>query len=111
MDQTDKYKIEEKQIGRAGWVFYTEETRLAFPWEILGTTGISISVPTPEKWDEYCDENNAHWAKGRREEILQRVGRFMSRKESGNSSFEIEPNWIVVVPGPSLISRLLGFLE
>ena len=69
-----QYLVEEKQDGRAGWVFYIEQSRLPLPWEILGAGGgVGISVPTPEEWDTYCEKHKAVWAKGRREEILQRV--------------------------------------
>jgi hypothetical protein len=111
METINQYKIEEEQHGRAGWVYYVAGTRLPFPWEILGTGGISISVPSAEKWDEYCDNHNANWAKGRREEILMRVAEKMVKKRYGNGHFEIEPNWIVILPSPSLLSRLLTYLK
>ena len=93
------YRIEEKQEGRAGWVFYLEQSRLPFPWELLGAGGgISITVPMAEAWNRYCEEHEADWAKGRREEILQRVAQSMLKQRYGIGYFTIEEQWVSVYP-------------
>ncbi len=107
----DDYHIEEEPHGRGGWVFYVGETRLPFPWEMMAFDEDAIRIPTPEEWDDYCETHNANWAKGRREEILKRVGERYLKKNYGKGTFEVEDKWIVIKPAPSFFSRILEFFN
>jgi hypothetical protein len=110
-DDPENYRVEQEQKGPAGWLYYVERSRLPFPWEILGTSGIGITVPTPQEWDAYCEKHGAVWAKGRREKILQRLARRMLQLH-GNGYFDMEDDWISINPvyEPPL-TRLLSRLR
>ncbi len=97
-----KYNVSQEQHGRGGWVYYSEQTQLRFPWEILGVGGIAIRVPAPEDWDGFCEAQNAKWAKGRRREILERIGKTFAKKRYRRGDFQLETTWVVVKPGSSL---------
>ena len=108
MSDLRAYQIEEKAEGRAGWVFYVEQGRLPLPYEILGVPGRGVEVPPAEEWDEYCEKHGSSWAKGRRDEIVQRVAKGLLKKWYGSGSYEVvEGRWLNIYPGPSLLSRLL----
>jgi hypothetical protein len=104
--KSSEYRISQEQHGRAGWLDYAEGSRLRFPWEILGTGGIAIRVPSPEDWDEFCEAQQADWAKERRREILERVGERFVKMRYGRGDFNVESLWVVVKPGSSFLSRI-----
>ena len=71
MNNSDMFRIEIKYDGRAGWVFYVEQSRLSFPWEILGIDGVGISVPPRKngmniarsiKQNGLRDEGRRYWS-------------------------------------------------
>ncbi len=107
------YRIEMEQVGREGTVFYIEESRLPFDWEILGGTkgGAGLTIPAPKEWDMYCEKNKATWAKGRRDEIIQKVAQALANNWYKNGTFEIDQDiWLNIYPGPNLLTRLLNKL-
>jgi hypothetical protein len=111
MSKTGAYKIEDELHSRGGWVFYIEQGRLPFSWEILGVKGRGVDIPTPEAWNDYCEKHSANWAKGRRQEIVQRVAEGLLKKWYGDGTYKvIEDRWLNIYPGPSLLSRLLDKL-
>ena len=74
--------------GRAGKVVYTEgEGALTFWWEYSGP-GVSIVVPTATEWDAECRRQNAPWARGRRDEILEVVAREAPRQYAPTARVE-----------------------
>jgi hypothetical protein len=98
MNKSRGYKIEYESHGRCGWTFYIEQGRLPFEWEII-VGGMGVEIPLPEKWDAYCEKHKANWAKGRRNEIVQRLAEGLIKKWYwfGNGTYEI-------FEGPGLIS-------
>ncbi len=104
MSKTKTYKIEVEAHGRGGWAFYVEQGRLPFSWEILGVKGTGVEMPIPEAWDAYCEKHGANWAKGRRDEIVQRVAEGLLKKWYGNGTYEVvEDRWLNIYPSPSLL--------
>lgn len=111
--KSEGYQIEMNQFGREGEIFYIEQSRLPFSWEILGGTkwGAGVTIPSPREWDKYCEKNKANWAKGRRDEIVQRIAQALSKHWYKNGTFEIEKDiWLNIYSGPSLLTRLLNKL-
>lgn len=108
--RSSDYRIEETREGQSGYVFYIEgASKLPFFWEIIGIpSGVGITVPKHEEWEAFCDKHKAEWAKDRRDEILQSVSQWMLKKWFRSGEIEFEGPWIRIIPGPSLISRLLS---
>ena|SRR5947209_4739835 len=106
-EEFDEYSIEQKQKGPSGRVFYSEQGRaLDFYWEYI-VKGVSVTVPPPREWDTFCESHGTPWAKGRRDEILGRIGEFYVRRFSKGwferlfrikvkSSYEIEDRWLTI---------------
>ncbi|MBV9468503.1 MAG: hypothetical protein JOZ57_04610, partial [Abitibacteriaceae bacterium] len=69
--------------------------RLNFDWE-FSTVGADIMVPAPEQWDAYWEQSGAAWAKGRRQEILERVAEATRQQKAQNAAITIEDRWIVL---------------
>lgn len=94
MQDSVDYKVEIEQTGRGGTIIYTEPNgSLTFDWE-FATNGADMFVPTPEQWDAYCRGRSAGWAKGRRQEILERVAEEVRRQKATSSLATIEDNWV-----------------
>jgi hypothetical protein len=88
------YKVEIDQSGRGGTIRYIEnEQTLSFDWE-FSMDGADVFVTTPELWDANCEGRNAGWAKGRRQEILERVAAEVRERRASSSQVTIEDNWI-----------------
>jgi hypothetical protein len=88
------YKVEIDQSGRGGRVSYIENERpLNFDWE-FAVNGVDLFVPPPEKWDAYWQSSDADWAKGRRQEILERVADEVRKQKAAGAEVTIEDNWI-----------------
>ena len=101
------YKVEITYEGRCGWYHYIEDgKRLSFDWE-FSTVGITIFVPTPEEWDAYCEEHRAAWAKGRRQEILQRLAEEVRRRKVKSAKIKIEDQWVELIFEDAWIVTLL----
>lgn len=109
--ESKDYRVKLKQKGPGGQVFYEEsDGTLPFRWAIHSRTGIGIFVPAQHEWDEYCDKHGAEWAKGRREEIVDRTARKLIKQRYGKGTYEVgEDNWVHLIPGPGLFSRLIDF--
>ncbi len=77
--------------GRAGSVEYVEDGQMCrFYWEFgWGDVLASISVPAPEAWD-----TEVSWAKGRREEILDRVAAETVRQQAPSAFIQKEDHFI-----------------
>lgn len=100
------------QRGRGGWITYVENGRsLKFPMESGGLPGLTIFVPTKSRWNADCDNQQADWAKDRRQEILDRIARWVLMQRYPNGSFELTDQWIRLRRGPSLAERLLSWLQ
>jgi hypothetical protein len=111
MNGSENYRVEEKQEGRSGHAYYIEQGRLPFFYEILGIKGRGLDIPSPEQWDAYCEKHEAEWAKGRRDEILERVAQALLKKWYRHGTYEIiEDRSLNIYPDPSLLSRLLDKL-
>lgn len=88
------HKIEIEQTGRGGTVKYLEsDGELSFDWEFT-SDGADIFVPTASQWDLNCRSNNATWAEGRRQEILERVAEEVRARQAPNSVVTVEDCWI-----------------
>ncbi len=106
------YQVTITQKGPGGWDIYTEGGRkLAFEWQ-FSAEGVAISVPTPQGWDDYCEKNDAGWAKGRRQEILERIAQEVRRKKAKTAVISYEDDWIILSFEDdwvfSLLKKLLG---
>ena len=87
------YKVEIDQSGRGGRVSYIEnEQTISFDWE-FAINGVDLFVPTPEQWDAYW-QSDAEWARGRRQEILERVAEEVRKQKAAGAEVTIEDNWI-----------------
>jgi len=77
--------------GRYGSIEYIEDGQTCqFYWEFGGgDTLASISVPTPGAWD-----TEVPWAKGRREEILDRVAAETVRQQAPSAFIQREDQFI-----------------
>src|SRR3712207_6403984 len=105
MSKSRTYKIEYESYGRCGYAFYVENRRLPFEWEII-IGGIGVDIPVLEEWDAYCEKHSANWAKGRRDEIVQRLADGLIKKMYwfGNGTYEIvDGRWLNVYSGASLL--------
>ena len=88
------YQVKITQKGRGGWIDYVEsEKQLPFGWD-FSAIGVEIYVPSPEEWNEYCNEHKADWAKDRRTEILERVAQEVCRQKAKQAKVSIKENWI-----------------
>lgn len=106
------YEVKIRREGRGGWVYFLENGKsLPFDWDIT-TVGFDIYVPTPGEWDAFCEEHGAGEAKGRRQEILQKVAEEVRRKEAKKAkvttddtgiSFSFEGDRLY-----RLVSKILG---
>lgn len=68
-------KVSVELGGRGGAVSYSEKGgSLTFWWE-YSAEGVSILVPTTAEWDAKCRSGGAHWAEGRRAEVLEAIAR------------------------------------
>ena len=101
------YEITHTQEDRDGYVYYMEDgVKLPFYWEFM-VGGFDIYVPTPEKWDSFCEQHDASRAKGRRQEILQRVAEETHKKKAKGAKVSIDDTGISFSFEGSLINRLL----
>src|ERR1700716_2528142 len=101
------YSVGVTQDGRGGEVDYVEGgQRLSFEWDFT-TEGLVIYVPSPEKWDQYSEENRAPWAAGRRREILTRLAEGLRDKKARGAKISIENDWIHLTFEDSWLSSLL----
>jgi hypothetical protein len=88
------YKVEIDQSGRGGRVSYIENERaLNLDWE-FAINGVDLFVPTPEQWDAYWQSRDADWARGRRQEILERVADEVRKQKAAGAAVTFEDNWI-----------------
>jgi hypothetical protein len=88
------YRVEIEDQGRSGNVRYYEKgAPLEFWWEFT-MDGAAINVPLPGRWDAWCESSGAGWARGRRAEILQRIGEETKRKRAASAEIEIQDDWI-----------------
>ena len=60
--------------GRGGYVLYAEEGAgtLRF-WREFMAFGVMVTVPTIAEWDGWCERGGDAWARGRRDEIIDRL--------------------------------------
>lgn len=109
--KSNDYQIKVEQTGRAGYIFYIEKSRLPFAWEMIISgrkTGTGVVIPSPKEWDNYCEKNGANWAKGRRDEIVRRIGEAVGNGWYSNGTYEIrDDRWLDAYPGQSLISKFI----
>jgi hypothetical protein len=106
------YTVEITQEGRGGWVYYLEDgVKLPFDWD-FSAIGTDIYVPIPAEWDSFCNEHSSYAARGRRQEILERVAEEVRRKKAKTAkvtiddtgiSFSFEHDWL-----HRLLSKILG---
>lgn len=91
------YEVE-LEHGREGKVFYREVGgTLEFWWEFMSYDvgyGVGIQVPSSSQWDAYCEKHSAAWAKGRRQEILERVALEASKQKASSAQVVIGDEWI-----------------
>jgi len=88
------YEVEINQTGRGGTINYIEEEKsLPFDWE-FSMVGADIFVPTSSEWDSYCEKHLADWAKGRRQEILERLSQEVRKQKVQSAKIKIEDHWI-----------------
>jgi hypothetical protein len=89
------YQVEIDSAGRSGNVYYKEaEGTLTFWWEFT-MDGAVISVPRPEVWDGFCESSNQGWAKGRRQQIVERIAEQTKRQKASSAKIEYQDDWIV----------------
>lgn len=93
-----KYKVTQTAKGwTGGSIQYIEDGRpLSFPYKSI-LRGIGISVPTAEQWSDYCERHSTDWAKGRREEILKRIGETVKKWYGELEPIVIMKNHLVIV--------------
>ncbi len=104
------YEVEVKRTGRGGWTEYREDGRgLRFNWDI-NTEGAEIYIPPSHEWDNFCEENGALWAKGRRQEILERLAQGYCHQRANKAKWRIEDHWIIISFEPYFIHRFLNKL-
>ena len=73
----DGYELETEQDGPCGTIFYSEQGgRLPLYWQYI-RGGSGVAVPPPELWDQYCEKHDFPQGKGRRDEILTRVAKYI----------------------------------
>ncbi len=73
----DGYQLENVLEGPGGTIFYSEQGgRLPFYWQYIAG-GSGVSVPPPELWDRFCEKHGLSEGKGRRDEILTRVAKYV----------------------------------
>jgi hypothetical protein len=102
------YEVKYTREGRSGDVFYIEDgLKLPFEWDIT-TVGFDIYVPMPNEWDAFCENHGAYWAKGRRQEILQRIADEMRRQRAKGAKISIDDTGISFSLEGSLVYRLLS---
>src|SRR2546423_894642 len=109
------FEIKIRKTGRAGWMDYIEEGRsLHFRWD-LNTEGAEVYVPTPYEWDVFCEKSAADWARGRRQEILERLAQEYCRQRAKKAKWRIADHWILIsfenYRIHSLLKKLLGHNE
>lgn len=73
----DGYQLENVLDGPGGTIFYYEQGgRLPFEWQyIVGGSG--VGVPPPALWDRFCEKHSFPQGRGRRDEILTRVAKYL----------------------------------
>ncbi len=90
------YSVEIVTRGRCGDILYREDGGLTvFSWEFGGGNVVAIIYgPSAEEWIAACP-----WAKGRREMIFRRVGRYVVRERAHRCTpvFDFENSWINIV--------------
>ncbi len=80
--------------GPYGYIDYIEDGQThQFFWEFCGgNTVASITVPKPDEWD-----TEVPWARGRREEILNRVATETIRQQARSCSIRMKDQFIEIV--------------
>lgn len=88
------YVVDIDQSGRGGRISYAENgNTMCFDWE-FAINGATVFVPSPDEWDLRCQKEGGGWARGRRQEILERVAQEVRRQKAGSASVSIEDHWI-----------------
>lgn len=73
----DGYQLENVKEGPGGTIFYMEDGgRLPFEWGFI-QGGVAMTVPPPTQWNLFCESHGLPGGKGRREDILGRVAKFV----------------------------------
>src|ERR1044071_7897138 len=73
----DGYQLENVMEGLGGTIYYEEQgARLPFEWGYV-RGGSRVGVPAPAQWGAFCERHGFMAGKGRREEILRRVGEYV----------------------------------
>ena len=105
------HAIKFESEGPAGMVYYSEQGfTLPFYWQI-STVGFDVYLPTSEKWSAFCDEHNAHDAKSRRDEIVDRLASELGRQakhakvsiDDSGIAFSYEGYWL-----RTILRKILG---
>ena len=104
----EDYRVWFKERGRGGQAYYEETSLLTFDMEMFTGPGTTIYARSPEEWDAYYETHQAPWAKGRRAEILDRLGKEMLRKFYGAGKYSVEEHWVYLVPARWFFKRLIG---
>ena|ERR1043165_548375 len=104
------YKVEFTKHGPGGNITYLEGGKpLSFEWG-YNTKGIEIAVPSPYEWDSYCEEKDANWAKGRRQEILEIIAKEYCRQRMKKGIWRITDYWILVSFEKALLDKLVRWI-
>jgi len=107
LEESVSFNVDISKDGPGGWVTYSEDRgQLKFEWE-FAYKGISIRVPNPQEWDRFCDQEQAEWGKGRREEILGRLAEAFRSKQAKNATVRIDDDWIQLAFADSFLASLL----
>ena len=90
------YEVKISQTGRGGAVFYIENARkLAFDWE-FAIDGALLFVPSPLRWNNFCEKNDFPQARNRRNEILESVCGEVIRQKTSGAEYTIGDDYISI---------------
>ena len=104
------YNISFRSEGPAGWVDYREGGEsLSFPWERT-SYGFTIELPVHDEWDDFCRQQRAWSAIGRREEIIDRMSN-RAAEQYYKGSARLNGDYIEIHRGPTFLSRLLSWIS
>ncbi len=81
------------QSGRGGTVHYLENGKeLPFSWE-FAIDGALLFVPSPPRWNNFCERNDFPQARNRRDEILEGISKEVIRQKTSGAEYTISDDY------------------